>query len=103
MTQEEYKETVEKVANNPAAYGIRDCILCGRETIAIVGVCFPDTGSELHKKLQEPKGKRRSVFYGMCRECVNSDTPENLSQRIDEILLQNFERDPTITLLTPET
>ena len=91
MTASEYSKTINKVTKNPAAYGIRECVLCGRESISLVGICFPDTGSELHKSLNAPANKSRSVLYGVCRECAEEGLTEEMSKRIDEIILKSIQ------------
>jgi len=92
MKAHEYKKAIEKVMKDPASYGIRECTLCGREAISFVGVCFPDTGSELQKALNEPSGKRRSVLYGVCSECAENGLTEEISRRIDDEILKSIQK-----------
>jgi len=73
MNMDEFAEQLNKVVENPRAYGMESCNLCGREQIAFVGVCIPETDGELAKELHTPAGKRRSVIYALCEHCAGDD------------------------------
>lgn len=90
MSNTEYLAATKKVLENPAAYGINQCCLCLRKRIHFVGIMIPDEDSELHRALNPPKGKRRTVFYGLCEECSESDEPQKVVDRVEANLLRDL-------------
>lgn len=96
MTKKQFKKKLKLIIRNPSAYGIRDCILCGREVIGLVGVCFPT--EELAKKLNEPQDKTRAVFYGLCDECAKEGRAA--ADRVEAEITRSIDDGEPIHLLT---
>mgnify|MGYP001037528673 CR=1 FL=1 len=67
--------------NNQKAYqkalsAVKNCYLCGKEQIKVVGCYVPSSPSQL---LGEPvSGKTRTYWYGLCEKCFKLTNKEKL-------------------------
>jgi hypothetical protein len=60
------------------------CVLCGG-VIAILGVFYPPPW--MSKRIGEPSGKKRVVFYGLCANCFTPDQQEKMEEKVETKLL----------------
>jgi hypothetical protein len=95
MKIDDWKEHIERMARDPARYGL-DCVLCKSKAVAVVGVLFPS--EEMAKLLQQPDKKHRTVFYGLCDKCSKlKDAAQLAEAQIENELLERDGPPPLIT------
>jgi len=84
MTEDELcRIWVPRVLADPSAFGLDGCLLCGGP-MKVVGLFFPNP--DVAKRLGQPKGKQRVVFYALCAAC--NDLPDKV-EKVELFLLAN--------------
>jgi hypothetical protein len=97
-----FEKTIAEIQANPAAFGLRECILCGRGYIHVIGLCIPDPVSKLAVELgQAPEGKTRTAFYALCEECASKGQVS--ADKAEEQMLKELEEGQSVNVYRERT
>ena len=88
MTQ---AERMEDIIKDPSKYGLDECLLCharGYPEDGIVGMFCPD--NPMAKRLGEPVGKKRILFYLICDKCYGTKEKTEITDNVEKIFLKEL-------------
>jgi chloramphenicol 3-O-phosphotransferase len=88
-------DIIADMVMRPKEYGFRDCVLCGREQVHVIGVHVP--GEEAAKKLKQPEDKIRTTFYALCEEC--SKRGKAAADEAEALFIKDIEEGKPVTFL----
>jgi hypothetical protein len=94
VRSDDWQKLTERILKNPAAFGIKECYLCGGLPITHVSMTFPE--GDLAEKLRQPVGKTRVTYVGVCERCEHLP---NASDLIDEKMIEELDAGTPVNLL----
>ena len=80
-------EVFSTVLSNPADYGLATCSLCPNRRAAWVGLFIPS--EKYAKRIGQPNGKQRIIFYAFCGRCV--ENADDSRDRLERLILEEMQ------------